>query len=97
MKREKNPCLDCGCYDPDMGCMMPSVDKCYACPLEADPDETYTNPEEYKELYDNITSLPNCNSCGIKGLCKFCVAPGQVSRFNCPLWVEPKKERSKEL
>lgn len=96
MKREKDPCLDCGCYDPDMGCMMPSVDKCYACPLEADPDETYTNPDEYKELYDNITSLPNCNSCGIKGLCKFCVAPGQVSRFNCPLWVEPREERRKE-
>ena len=32
--REKiNPCFGCGCYDPDTGCTMPSVDKSYACPL----------------------------------------------------------------
>ena len=30
-----NPCLDCDCYDPDMGCTMPGIDKSYACPLEA--------------------------------------------------------------
>ena len=30
-----NPCLDCDCYDPDMGCPMPGIDKSYACPLEA--------------------------------------------------------------
>lgn len=29
-----NPCLYCDCYDPDMGCTMPSVDKSYACSLE---------------------------------------------------------------
>ena len=27
-------CLNCDCYDPDMGCTMPSVDKSYACLLE---------------------------------------------------------------
>lgn len=41
---EKNYCLDCDCYDPDMGCTMPEIDKCYACPyyyLEGgEPDET---------------------------------------------------------
>lgn len=26
--------ITCDCYDPDMGCTMPSVDKSYACPLE---------------------------------------------------------------
>lgn len=26
-----NPCFCCGCYDPDMGCSMPSTDKWYAC------------------------------------------------------------------
>ena len=27
-------CLNCDCYNPDMGCTMPSVDKSYACLLE---------------------------------------------------------------
>jgi hypothetical protein len=30
---DRNPCLYCGCYDEDMGCTMPSVDRSYACPL----------------------------------------------------------------
>lgn len=47
---------------------------------------------EYKELYENLIALPNCNTCGIKNLCKFCVSPGQVIRINCPLWVEKTKE-----
>lgn len=29
-----NPCYGCGCWDEDMGCTMPAVDKCYACSLE---------------------------------------------------------------
>ena len=35
MNKYKNICLHCGCYDEDMGCTMPSVDKMYACELEA--------------------------------------------------------------
>lgn len=37
----KNPCLRCGCdcYDEDMGCTMPSIDKSYACPLEVEKEE----------------------------------------------------------
>lgn len=35
MKHEKNPCIDCGCWDSDAeGCTMPSVDRSYACSLE---------------------------------------------------------------
>lgn len=34
----KNPCLGCGCYDPDMGCTMSSIDMCYACSLEANKE-----------------------------------------------------------
>lgn len=30
----KNRCLDCDCWDSDMGCMMPTFDKSYACPIE---------------------------------------------------------------
>ena len=38
MDNDKNQCLYCDCYDPDMGCTMPSIDKSYACPLEGDTD-----------------------------------------------------------
>lgn len=37
---ENNPCINCGCYDEDMGCTMPSVDKIYACPLETKKTKT---------------------------------------------------------
>lgn len=33
-RREVNPCWGCGCWDPDLGCEMPAVDKTYACHLE---------------------------------------------------------------
>jgi len=32
-----NPCLNCGFYDCDFGCTCPSIDRWYACPIEADP------------------------------------------------------------
>lgn len=49
--REKNPCLGCGCNDPDMGCTMPSYDKWYACPI-------YDNSKELAEiLYDMNTDM----------------------------------------
>ena len=35
--REKvNPCYGCDCYDEDMGCTMPSIDRMYACDLETE-------------------------------------------------------------
>ena len=30
----KNECINCGCYDSDTGCSMPSMDRSYACPIE---------------------------------------------------------------
>lgn len=35
---ENFDCTLCDCYDPDYGCTMPSIDKCYACPLYSDSD-----------------------------------------------------------
>ena len=35
INHDKNPCTNCDCYDADMGCTMPSVDRGYACPMEA--------------------------------------------------------------
>ena len=34
MKHEINLCYTCDCWDEDMGCVMPAIDKNYACPLE---------------------------------------------------------------
>lgn len=34
-----NECLNCGFYDEDFGCTLSSMDKWYACPLEADEEE----------------------------------------------------------
>ena len=36
MSKEKhiNDCLDCDCYDTDMGCTMSSIDQSYACTLK---------------------------------------------------------------
>lgn len=47
---------------------------------------------EYKELYENLLALPNCNTCRIRELCKFKPYPGQAVRINCPLWVSKQKE-----
>lgn len=35
---EVTDCCFCGCYDPDMGCTMDSIDRTYACPLYSDND-----------------------------------------------------------
>ena len=36
-----DPCIGCLCYDPDFACTMPSIDRSFACPLYADPDESF--------------------------------------------------------
>lgn len=40
-------CLKCDCYDEDVGCTMPSVDKCYACSL-------YAYEDELKEISEKV-------------------------------------------
>ena len=42
-----NECLGCDYYDEDVGCTMPSVDKCYACPL-------YVFEDELKEISEGV-------------------------------------------
>lgn len=46
---KRNPCLDCDCYDSDMGCMMPSTHKWYACPIESEKEENKQALQEYAE------------------------------------------------
>lgn len=37
MKLTTNPCPGHGCYDPDLGCLIPGSEHWYACPLQPDP------------------------------------------------------------
>lgn len=37
------------------------------------------------ELLDDLLSAPSCNTCKRKG-CTYRPRPGQMNRFNCPLW-----------
>ncbi len=40
----------------------------------------------YMGLYEDVTrSGHDCNNCG-RAYCKYMPDPGQVMRFNCPLW-----------
>ena len=54
MKRKINHCLVCGCYDPDMGCTMPSIDKWYAC-------TEYDNSGELAEILYSICTDMDCH------------------------------------
>lgn len=40
-------CRNCDFNDPDFGCVCPSYDKWYACPLEPQPSlEDFLTPDE---------------------------------------------------
>lgn len=84
-KRRKNECRDCDCYDPTEGCVLTNTEKQENCPKCSESSILFSN---YKEFYEDITALHDCNDCGIKGVCKFSPEPGQMVRINCPLWVE---------
>ncbi len=49
-------CLNCDCYDPDMGCTMPSVDKSYACLLETATTSRRSN-EKLKTVNERLKTV----------------------------------------
>ena len=52
---------------------------------------TLPGPEDYqkyKQFYDRITALPDCNTCSGKRSCPYCPAWGEPVRINCPLYEE---------
>lgn len=45
---------------------------------------------------DNISKLPDCNTCLKKNLCEFMPKYGEYCRINCPAWLgEPPSEVAK--
>lgn len=70
-------------------------------------EDTGLGPEEVKELTakvnslqifaDNISKLPNCNTCLKQNRCEFMPRWGEYCRINCPAWLgapEPPKEKT---
>lgn len=51
---------------------------------------------DYKQEYERLMALPNCNNCRerIRGRCGYAPRVGEVVRINCPLWV-PENEADK--
>lgn len=42
---------------------------------------------------DNISKLPDCNTCLKKNMCEFVPKYGEYCRINCPAWLgQPPKE-----
>lgn len=41
-----------------------------------------------KSFFDQVSSLPDCNTCARKNACQHVPEPGQHARINCPLWEE---------
>lgn len=62
----------------------------------ADAIEELTAKVENLQFFeDNISKLPNCNTCLKKNICEFMPKYGEYCRINCPAWLgmpEPPKE-----
>lgn len=47
--------------------------------------------EKYKSFFDDVAEKPNCNTCADQK-CTYRPNPGEITRFNCPLWRGQKEE-----
>ena len=49
--------------------------------------------ESLQSFADNISKLPDCNTCLKKNTCEFMPRYGEYCRINCPAWLgQPPKE-----
>lgn len=58
-------------------------------------EELSAKVESLQFFADNISKLPDCNTCLKKNLCEFMPKYGEYCRINCPAWLgapEPPKE-----
>ena len=60
----------------------------------ADAIETLSAKVDSLQIFaDNISELPDCNTCFKKGMCEFMPKYGEYCRINCPHWLgEPPEE-----
>lgn len=56
-------------------------------------EELSAKVESLQFFADNISKLPDCNTCLKKNLCEFAPKYGEYCRINCPAWLgQPPKE-----
>lgn len=53
--------------------------------LEKERDEAKREAAQYKAFFDSVGNKPDCNTCADKE-CKHRPRPGEITRFNCPLY-----------
>lgn len=50
-------------------------------------DELTAKVESLQFFADNISKLPDCNTCLKKKICEFMPKYGEYCRINCPAWL----------
>lgn len=55
--------------------------------LDAELESTKEKLASYKVFYDDVVNEPDCITCANK-YCQFRPQPGEITRFNCPLWQD---------
>ncbi len=56
-------------------------------------EELSAKVESLQFFADNISKLPDCNTCLKKNICEFMPKYGEYCRINCPAWLgQPPKE-----
>ncbi len=84
-------------YDGLVKDLRENHDKYFARDMEAaDAIEDLSAKVESLQFFaDNISKLPDCNTCLKKNLCEFMPKYGEYCRINCPAWLgQPPKEDS---
>lgn len=60
-------------------------------------EELSAKIESLQNFADNISKLPDCNTCLKKTMCEYLPKLGDYCRINCPAWIgvpEPPKEET---
>lgn len=79
-----------------MGWVAYKLDADFASAVQKAADaleELSAKVDSLQTFADNISRLPDCNTCSKKGMCEFLPKYGNYCRINCPHWLgEPQKE-----
>lgn len=86
---EQFRCRECE-YEQVMGCRGKLNEEA------ADAIEKLSAKVDSLQLYvDNISKLPDCNTCLKNSMCEFRPKLGEYCRINCPAWLgKPPKEET---
>ena len=92
--RDSEHKIDCSLCDRD--CCYPDGKvhgKCIIIEAADAIEELSAKVESLQFFADNISKLPDCNTCLKKDLCEFMPKYGEYCRINCPAWLgQPPKE-----